>query len=71
MKRVFHYLRGTSDASLIYGIDIKCLVFGYSTFDYVGDVGSKRSMACYVFTLGVSIASWKVTLTTYSYFVYY
>ena len=62
VKRIFRYLKGTSDLGLIYRGDIQCLVTGYSDSDYAGDVDSRRSMTGYVFTLGVSVVSWKATL---------
>lgn len=62
VKRIFRYLRGTSDVGLIYGSDTQCLVTGYSDSDYAGDVDSRRSMTGYVFTLGGSVVSWKATL---------
>ena len=62
MKRIFRYLKGTSDVGLIYGGGIHCLVTGYSDSDYTGDVDSGRSMTGYVFTLGGSVVSWKATL---------
>uniref|UniRef100_A0A3Q7HMN1 Reverse transcriptase Ty1/copia-type domain-containing protein n=1 Tax=Solanum lycopersicum TaxID=4081 RepID=A0A3Q7HMN1_SOLLC len=62
VKRIFRYLRGTSDVGLIYGGDTQCLVTGYSDSDYAGDVDTRRSMICYVFTFGGSVVSWKETL---------
>ena len=62
VKRIFRYLRGTSDVGLIYGGDSQCSVVGYSDSDYAGDVDSRRSMTGYVFTLGSSVVSWKATL---------
>ncbi|XP_074318246.1 secreted RxLR effector protein 161-like [Silene latifolia] len=62
VKRIFRYLKGTSDVGLIYGGDRECLVSGYSDSDYAGDVDSRRSMTGYVFTLGGSVVSWKATL---------
>ncbi|XP_074309422.1 secreted RxLR effector protein 161-like [Silene latifolia] len=62
VKRIFRYLKGTSDVGLIYGGDRECLVSGYSVSDYAGDVDSRRSMTGYVFTLGGSVVSWKATL---------
>ncbi|XP_071933238.1 secreted RxLR effector protein 161-like [Coffea arabica] len=62
VKRIFRYLMGTSDVGLIYGGDTKCLITGYSDFDYAGDVDSRRSMTGYVCTLGLSVVSWKTTL---------
>ncbi|KAL1556436.1 Retrovirus-related Pol polyprotein from transposon TNT 1-94 [Salvia divinorum] len=62
VKRIFRYLRGTSDVGLIYGGDTHCSVTGYSDSDYAGDVDGRRSMTGYVFTLGGSVVSWKATL---------
>lgn len=62
MKRIFRYLRGTSNIGLIYGSDTQCLVTGFSDSDYAGDVDSRRHMTGYVFTLGGSVVSWKATL---------
>ncbi|CAM8885712.1 unnamed protein product [Rhodiola kirilowii] len=62
VKRIFRYLRGTSNVGLIYGSDSQCLVTGYTYSDYAGDVDSRRSMTGYVFTLGGSVVSWKATL---------
>ncbi|OAE24922.1 hypothetical protein AXG93_2931s1660 [Marchantia polymorpha subsp. ruderalis] len=62
VKRIFTYLRGTSDIGLCYGNDTQCLVVGYSDFDYAGDVDSMSSMTGYVFTLRGSVVSWKLTL---------
>jgi len=62
VKRIFRYLRGTSDVGLIYGGDTQCLVTSYSDSDDAGDVDSRRSMTGHVFTLGGSVVSWKATL---------
>lgn len=62
MKRIFRYLRGTSDVGLIHGSDTQCLVTSYSDSDYAGDVDSRRSMTGYVVTLGGYVVSWKATL---------
>ncbi|XP_048490800.1 secreted RxLR effector protein 161-like [Beta vulgaris subsp. vulgaris] len=64
IKRIFRYLRGTSDIGLIYGNDTQCLITGYSDSDYAEDVDSRRSITGYVFTtLGHSGVSWKATIT--------
>jgi len=62
VKRIFRYLRGTSDVGLCYGNNSNCIVAGYSDSDYAGDVDNRRSMTGYVFTLGGSVVSWKATL---------
>uniref|UniRef100_A0A3Q7I371 Reverse transcriptase Ty1/copia-type domain-containing protein n=1 Tax=Solanum lycopersicum TaxID=4081 RepID=A0A3Q7I371_SOLLC len=71
VKRIFRYLRGTSDVGLIYGGDTRCLVTGYSDSDYAGDVDTRRSMTGYVFTLGGSVRQLEGNFATYSDFVYY
>lgn len=62
VKRIFRYLRDTSDIGLIYGSDTQCLVTSFSDSDYAGDVDSRRSMTGYVFTLDGSVVSWKAIL---------
>ena len=62
VKRIFRYLKGTSDVSLVYGDKDPRLITEYSDSDYAGDVDSRRSMTGYVFTLGGSVVSWKATL---------
>ena len=57
VKRIFRYLKGTSDVGLIYGCDNPRLVIGYSDCDYAGDVDSRRSITGYVFTLDGSVVS--------------
>ncbi|XP_047340459.1 secreted RxLR effector protein 161-like [Impatiens glandulifera] len=62
VKRIFRYLRGTSDVGLIYGSNNQCLVTGYSDSDYAVDIDGRRSMTGYVYTLVDSVVSWKATL---------
>ncbi|XP_047326500.1 secreted RxLR effector protein 161-like [Impatiens glandulifera] len=62
VKRIFRYLRGTSDVGLIYGSNNQCLVIGYSDLDYAADINGRRSMTGYVYTLGDFVVSWKATL---------
>ena len=62
MKRIFKYLKGTSDVGLLYRGEALSLIAGYSNSDYAGDIDSRRSMTGYVFALGNSVISWKATL---------
>ncbi|GJS05372.1 transposable element [Tanacetum coccineum] len=62
VKRIFRYLKGTSDVGLIYGGDREYLVAGYSDSDYAADLDARRSLTGYVFTIGNSVVSWKATL---------
>ncbi|GJW70913.1 secreted RxLR effector protein 161-like protein [Tanacetum coccineum] len=62
VKRIFHYLKGTSDVGLIYGGERKYLVVGYSYSNYVADLDARRSLTGYVFTIRNLVLSWKATL---------
>lgn len=61
VKRIFRYLKGTSDVGLIFVV-IKSVVTGYSDSDYAADLDLRRSLTGYVFTLGNAVVSWKATL---------
>ena len=61
MKRIFRYLRGTTDIGLVHGNGKECLVTGYSDYDNAADMDTRRSMTEYEFTLGGSVVSWKST----------
>ncbi|GKG26388.1 hypothetical protein Tco_0399534, partial [Tanacetum coccineum] len=54
-KRIFRYLKGTSDVGLIYGGDREYIVAGYSDSDYATDLDARRSLTGYVFTIGNSV----------------
>jgi len=62
VKRIFKYLKGTSDVGLLYRGEAPSLIAGYSNSDYAGDIDSRRSMTGYVFALGNSVNNWKATL---------
>ena len=58
VKRIFRYLKGTSNYGLVYvGGDNDELV-GYSDSDWAGDVVTRRSTSGYVFQFGRSTISW-------------
>nr|GEU39227.1 putative polyprotein [Tanacetum cinerariifolium] len=44
VKRIFRYLKGTSDGGLIYGGEREYLVVGYSYSDYAADLDARRSL---------------------------
>nr|GEV19963.1 hypothetical protein [Tanacetum cinerariifolium] len=44
VKRIFHYLKGTSDVGLIFGGEREYLVGRYSDSDYVADLDARRSL---------------------------
>ena len=62
LKRVFRYLRGTSDYGLCYQgipglermLDIRCFVDA----DWAGDLDQRRSTSGYVFSLFGGAVSW-------------
>ncbi|GJV82287.1 transposable element [Tanacetum coccineum] len=62
VKRIFHYLKGTSAVGLIYGGEREYLVAGYSDSDYAANLDARISLIGYVFTIGNSVVSWKATL---------
>lgn len=61
VKRIFRYLKGTSDVGLIYGSDT-CILAGYSDSGYAADLDARRSITGYAFTVGSSLVSWRATL---------
>ena len=57
VKRIFRYLRGTSDLVLCYqNGDLR--LTGYTDTDWGGDLDESRSTSGYVFTLGGGAISW-------------
>ena len=59
-KRVLRYLKGTADASLVYGNSVQSSeLVGWSDSDYASDVAGRRSRTGYVFMLNGAAVSWK------------
>ena len=62
MKRVFRYLRGTSDYGLCYqgrpGLEIMLDIRGFVDADWAGDLDQRRSTSGYVFSLFGGAISW-------------
>ena len=62
VKRVFRYLRGTSDHGLCYqgrpGLDRVLDIHGFVDADWVGDLDQRRSTSGYVFNLFGGVVSW-------------
>eukprot|EP00253_Pinus_taeda_P010172 PITA_10172 len=62
VKRVFRYLRGTSDYGLCYqgrpGLDIVLDIRGFVDADWAGDLDQRRSTSGYVFNLFGGVVSW-------------
>eukprot|EP00253_Pinus_taeda_P008943 PITA_08943 len=64
VKRVFQYLRGTSDYGLCYqgrpGLDRVLDIRGFVDADWAGDLDQRRSTSGYVFNLFGGAVSWMV-----------
>ena len=62
VKRVFKYLRGTSDYGLCYqgrpGLESVLEIRGFVDADWVGDLDQRRSTSGYVFSLFGGAVSW-------------
>ena len=62
VKRVFRYLRGTSDYGLCYqgrpGLEIMLDIRGFVDADWAGDLDQRRSTSGYVFSLFGGAVSW-------------
>src|SRR6202034_1808807 len=62
VKRVFRYLRGTSDYGLCYqgrlGLDKVLDIHGFVDADWAGDLDQRRSTSGYVFNLFGGAVSW-------------
>ena len=62
VKRVFRYLRGTSDYGLCYqgrpGLDRVLDIHGFVDADWTGDLDQRRSTSGYVFNLFGGAVSW-------------
>jgi len=62
VKRIFRYLKGTTDVGLIYGSHSDCCLTGYSDANFAADLVKRRSLIGYAYTLGGCLVSWKATL---------
>ena len=62
VKRVFRYLRGTTDHAICYqgraGLDRVLDVRGFVDADWAGDLDQRRSTSGYVFSLLGGVISW-------------
>ena len=62
MKRIFKYLKGTTDIGLVYHGDMSCALSSYSNSNLAANLDARRSVTGYTFTIGNSLANWKATL---------
>jgi len=62
VKRVFRYLRGTTDYGLCYqgrpGLDRVLDNYGFVDADWAGDLDQRRSTSGYVFNLFGGVINW-------------
>lgn len=59
LKRVFRYLKGTSEYGIQYTKDGSNCILGYSDADWAGDSDDRRSTSGYVFLHSGGAISWK------------
>ena len=65
VKRVFRYLRGTSDYSICYhgnssGFPHLVCIHGFVDSDWVGDIDSRKSTSAYAFTMFGGAINWMI-----------
>jgi len=58
LKRVYRYLRGTTDTRLIYRKTSEMSLLGYVDADWAGDVNDRRSISGYTFVTAGAAISW-------------
>ncbi|KAM7489606.1 hypothetical protein LguiB_027090 [Lonicera macranthoides] len=69
-KRIFRYLKGTSDFGILYKRGEKTSLIGFSDSDYAGDLDDRKSTSGAVFMLNFGAITWSskkqqvVTLST-------
>ncbi|CAL5331079.1 unnamed protein product [Camellia sinensis] len=69
-KRIFRYLKGTSDFGILYKRGEKQSFFGFTDSDYAGDIDDRKSTSGNVFLMSSGAISWSskkqqiVTLST-------
>jgi transposase InsO family protein len=59
VKRIFRYLRGTTDLGLLYKKSSPAELIGYSDADWGGDIQDSKSTSGYCFEIGGTLVSWK------------
>ena len=56
-KRIFRYMKGTTDFGILYKHDKNSSLFGYSDSDYAGDPDDRKSTSGAVFMLNSGAVS--------------
>jgi len=59
VKRIFRYLKGTSQFNLLYVKGKNEILSAYSDTDWAGDVNDRKSTSGYIFVLSGGAVSWK------------
>ena len=60
VKRVFRYLRGTTQLGLLYTKEVESnVLIGYSDADWGGDCNDYKSTSGYLFMIGGTVVTWK------------
>ena len=59
VKRIFRYLRGTTQFGLLYSKGESDALVGYSDADWAGDCNDYKSTTGYMFQIGSTAVSWK------------
>ena len=59
VKRIFRYLRGTTQFGLLYSKGESDALVGYSDADWAGDCNDYKSTTGYMFQIGGTVVSWK------------
>ena len=59
VKRIFRYLKGTSNLGLLYRKNSPGRCTGYSDSDWAGDIEDRRSTSGYVFLINGADVSWR------------
>ena len=62
VKKIFRYLKGTTDIGLIHQGDTSFALARHSDFDYAIDLDVRQFVIGYAFTIGNSLVSLKATL---------
>ncbi|KAH7351937.1 hypothetical protein KP509_19G021300 [Ceratopteris richardii] len=58
IKRIFRYLKGTSNFAMVFSKSIHLLLKGFSDSDWAGDRDTRRSTSGFCLYLGVCLISW-------------
>lgn len=61
VKRIFRYLKYTTNYRLFYSNKEKSELHGYSDADWASDIDNRRSCTGYIFKMSSGIISWKST----------